>query len=98
MARHNRSGSVKGKTMVAHENVLILNATINRNMASKMLRAGFTTAEISEAFPEVWRNSEGKLSQRYCGNCGTDSHGRKETTHTILESVVDALIAAREVK
>ena len=82
--------------MVAHEHVTITNASINRDMASKMLRAGFTVPEICAEFPEVWRNSGGKLSQRYRGNCGIDSHGRKETTHTILESVVDELIAARE--
>ena len=81
--------------MVAHENLLILNAEINRDMASKMLRAGFTVPEICAEFPEVWHNSGGKLSQRYRGNCGIDSHGRKETTYTSLGSVVDGLIAAR---
>ena len=80
----------------AHEHVLILNASINRDMASLMLRAGFTVPEICKEFPEVWQNKGGKLSQHYHGNCGIDSHGRKETTYMILRSVVDGLIVARD--
>jgi hypothetical protein len=80
---------------VAHEHVLILNASINRDMASLMLSAGFTVPEICAEFPEVWQNSGGKLSQHYHGNCGIDSHGRRETTYMILRSVVAELIASK---
>ena len=80
---------------VAHEHALVTNASINRSAAMRLLKAGFTVAEICKAFARVWKNKNGKLSQKYHGNLGIDSHGRKETTYTIHREAVDELIAAR---
>ena len=70
---------------------VLLNASINRQLAGDMFNAGMTVEQIAAAFGKVFFVSDGKLGQKY------DSYypvsGRKETKYTINRSAVEKVIA-----
>jgi hypothetical protein len=74
------------------------NASINRDHAVAMFKAGMTPKDIAAAFPEVFTcDADGKLGQKYDYELG-DGSGRYETNRLILQEAVTAAIAAHKAK
>lgn len=68
------------------------NASINRDHAVRMFNAGMTPRDIANAFPAVFKVTDGdKLGQKYDYELG-DGSGRLETSRLILKSAVDDAI------
>lgn len=70
---------------------LITNAHVNRGHALTCLKAGLTPAQIVDEWPEVWRLTDGKLSQIYDYELA-DGSGRYETNRMITRESVKAAI------
>lgn len=74
-----------------HYSSLVTNASLNRDAAVRMFKAGMSPADIARAFPKVFTCTDGKLGQIYDSEIA-DGSGRLETRYTILKSAVDAAI------
>jgi hypothetical protein len=66
-----------------HYSPLHSNASINRQRAAKLLKAGVPPAEIAAQWSAIWNLSDGKLGQKY-DSAFDDGSGRLETRYTML--------------
>jgi hypothetical protein len=76
---------------------LMTNASVNRDHAVRMFKAGMKPEEIAREFPKVFTfksGEDGGLGQKY-DSIYVDS-GRKETKYMITKSAVDEAIARRK--
>ena len=72
------------------------NASINRDLAIRCLKAGMTPQQIATEWPKVWRcDAAGKLGQIY--DSQFEGSEIKETRYTITRESVDKAIARLEV-
>lgn len=71
---------------------LYTNAAHNRDQATRLFKAGYTPQEIADAFPLIWKCTDGAIGQRYDS---VMSDERKEIDAMMASEAVATMINAR---